>query len=106
MTIGAGVPPFHSGATHAEQVIPQFLDNSTTGIERIDHSKFLATLSPGFMKAANGAFLADSPDSGMMYPHTVGLASHICHENFDAVCAWAFSSDERGRIGSCDKASK
>ena len=39
------------------------------------------------MKAANGAFLADSPDSGMMYPHTVGLASHICHENFDAVCA-------------------
>jgi hypothetical protein len=32
------------------------------------------------------AFLADSPDSGMKYPHKVGLASHIRHGNFGEVC--------------------
>src|SRR5262245_25067756 len=32
------------------------------------------------------AFWAGYPDSGMMYPHTVGLASHIRNENFDVVC--------------------
>jgi hypothetical protein len=31
------------------------------------------------------AFLADSPDSGMKYPHKVGLASHIRHGNFGEV---------------------
>ena len=28
------------------------------------------------------AFLTDSPDSGMMYPHKVGLASHRGNGNF------------------------
>jgi hypothetical protein len=35
-----------------------------------------------------GTFLAGSPDSGMIYPHKVSLASRICHENFDVVCPW------------------
>jgi hypothetical protein len=33
-----------------------------------------------------GVFVADFPDRGMMYPHTVGFASHIRNGNFDAVC--------------------
>jgi len=31
------------------------------------------------------AVVAYQLDSGMMSPHAVGLASHICDENFDAV---------------------
>jgi hypothetical protein len=27
-------------------------------------------------------FVADSPDSGLVYPHKVGLPSHICNGNF------------------------
>jgi hypothetical protein len=30
---------------------------------------------------------ADSPDSGLVYPHTVGLTSHIRNGNFVEVCA-------------------
>jgi hypothetical protein len=33
------------------------------------------------------SFMADSPDSGMVYPHRVGLASHIRNGNFVEV--WA-----------------
>jgi hypothetical protein len=32
------------------------------------------------------SFVADSPDSGMMYQHKVGLASHIRNGNFGEVC--------------------
>ena len=32
-----------------------------------------------------GTFVADSPDSGLVYPHKVGLPSHICHGNFGEV---------------------
>jgi len=32
-----------------------------------------------------GTFVADSPDSGLVYPHKVGLPSHICNGNW--VCA-------------------
>jgi hypothetical protein len=32
------------------------------------------------------SFLADSLISGIMYPHKVGLASHICNGNFGEVC--------------------
>jgi hypothetical protein len=31
-------------------------------------------------------FVADSPDSGLVYPHKVGLPSHICNGNFGEVC--------------------
>ena len=30
-------------------------------------------------------FVADSPDSGLVYPHKVGLASHIRNGNFGEV---------------------
>jgi hypothetical protein len=30
-------------------------------------------------------FVADSPDSGLVYPHKVGLASHIRNGNYDVV---------------------
>ena len=33
-----------------------------------------------------GTFVADSPDSGLVYPHKGGLASHICNGNFGEVC--------------------
>jgi hypothetical protein len=29
-----------------------------------------------------GTFVADSPDSGLVYPHKVGLPSHICNGNW------------------------
>jgi hypothetical protein len=32
-----------------------------------------------------GTFVADSPDSGLVYPHTVGLPSHRCNGNFGEV---------------------
>ena len=32
-------------------------------------------------------FAVDSRDSGLVYLHTVGLASHIRNGNFGAVCA-------------------
>jgi hypothetical protein len=40
----------------------------------------------GSCQFRNPSFLADSPHSGMMYPDTVGLASHIRHGNFGEVC--------------------
>jgi hypothetical protein len=39
-----------------------------------------------------GTFVADSPDSGLVYPHKVGLPSHICHGNFGEGCWAAFHS--------------
>jgi hypothetical protein len=33
-----------------------------------------------------GTFVADSPDSGLVYPRKVGLASHIRNGNFVEVC--------------------
>jgi hypothetical protein len=36
-----------------------------------------------------GTFVADSPDSGLVYPHKVGLASHIRNGNFGEVCKLA-----------------
>jgi hypothetical protein len=33
-----------------------------------------------------GTFVADSPDSGLVYPHKGGLPSHICNGNFGEVC--------------------
>jgi hypothetical protein len=29
-----------------------------------------------------GTFVADSPDSGLVYPHKVGLPSHRCNGNW------------------------
>ena len=34
-----------------------------------------------------GTFVADSPDSGLVYPHKVGLPSHIGNGNFGEVCS-------------------
>jgi hypothetical protein len=49
----------------------------------INENSVLAGSAPMRRK---GAFVADSPDSGMKHPHEVGLASHRCNGNFGEGC--------------------